>query len=93
MLVPCLASSSNRHCNFAYSALAAFRMGDVGVGVLPEGEEILIGRSRLDVVTLQCVSATELKACQRTQRAIHGDAAVVQELLELRRRFLALMQQ
>jgi hypothetical protein len=27
-------------CSFAYSALACFRMGDVGVGVFPEHEEI-----------------------------------------------------
>ena len=31
------------YCNFAYSALASFRMGMAGVGVFPEGEEVLIG--------------------------------------------------
>ena len=31
------------YCNFAYSALASLQDGDVGVGVFPDGEEVLIG--------------------------------------------------
>jgi hypothetical protein len=30
------------HCNFAYSASACFKDGDVGVGVFPEGEEVFV---------------------------------------------------
>ena len=33
---------STNYCNFAYSALACFRDGDVGVGVFSEVEEVLI---------------------------------------------------
>src|SRR6267143_792300 len=65
--------------------------GNVGVGVLPQCKEILIGSSRSDGVALYGVSSAKLKACYGSQRATYGDAAVVQEFLELRRCFLALM--
>ena len=39
---------------------------NVGVGVLPELEEILIGGPGSVGVALYCVSAAELKACQGT---------------------------
>ena len=31
------------YCSFAYSALACFRIGNVGIGVFPEGEETFVG--------------------------------------------------
>jgi hypothetical protein len=31
------------YCNFAYSALASFRMGDVWLSIFPEAEKIFVG--------------------------------------------------
>jgi hypothetical protein len=61
--------------------------------VLPQSEELLMGGPGSGAGALHCVGAAELKARERTQGAIHGDAAVVQELLELQFCFLALAQQ
>jgi len=47
--------SKEFYCNFVYSALAAFRIGMSGVGVFPEGEDILVGsESRADDRTSTC---------------------------------------
>jgi len=55
------------HCNFAYSAFAAFRMGDVGIGVFPECQEIPVCRFGLGGVVLQGVGAgeAEMSECAR----------------------------
>ena len=47
--LPAEASCGRDHCSFAYSALACFRMGMSGVGVLPEHEEILIGTDKIEM--------------------------------------------
>jgi hypothetical protein len=40
-VLQCTTRPEPRYCNFSYSALA-FPDGDVGVGVFPESEEILV---------------------------------------------------
>jgi hypothetical protein len=40
--------------------------GDVGVGVFPEGEEILIGGAGFEVIALQGVGAGEAEPRQRS---------------------------
>src|SRR5215469_653172 len=68
--------------------LGVFRLGllqdgDVGVGVFPQGEEILVGGAGFDGVALHEVGATQLQMGERAQRAKSHDAPVVKELLEL----------
>ena len=36
------------YCNLAYSALACFRKREIGVGVFPEGQKVLVGGERPD---------------------------------------------
>ena len=42
-----LCARIRNYCNFAYSALASFRMGMSGVSVFPECKEVLIRRLSL----------------------------------------------
>ena len=48
-------------CSFAYSALACFQDGNVEVGVLPEGEEVLVSRASFGGVALQLVGAAKCR--------------------------------
>ena len=74
------------YCNFAYSALACFQDGKVGVGVFPEGEEIFVGRERpnaggigirpLRGSRLQGIGTSYAQMRQRSCPAIPDDAAV-----------------
>ena len=69
--------------------------GDVGVGVFPEREEILVGGERSDAggvgvrtlslrgSRLQGVGAGHSQMRQRSRPAVPNDAAVVDDLLEL----------
>ena len=67
--------------------------GDVGVGVFPEGEEILVGGERTDVGSigirslrgsrLQGIGASHAQMRQRSRPAVPHDAAVVENLLKL----------
>jgi len=63
--------------------------GDVGVGVFPEGEEILIGGFRFGRVALQGVGAAKAETRQCTMRCIKYDATVLQNSLKLCGRFIA----
>jgi len=45
--------SADRFPNFAYSDLAAMRMGDIGIGIFPEGEDVPIRHSGFSIVALQ----------------------------------------
>src|SRR5208282_4374294 len=67
--------------------------GDVGVGVFPKGEEILVGGERADAggigirslrgSRLQGVCASHSQMRQRSRPAVPDDAVVVENLLEL----------
>src|SRR5436309_12794274 len=57
--------------------------GDVGVGVFPEREEILVRALRFGGVACHRVGTSELKTRQCSGHKVHDDAAMVEELLEL----------
>src|SRR6266702_2601174 len=56
---------------------------NIRVRVLPQREEILIGRLRLNGVPLQHISATEVKMGKRTDGLVQYEAAMVEDLLKL----------
>ncbi len=51
--------------------LGLLQDGDIGVGVFPEREEILIGRPGFDRVTLEGVSTRQSEASQRAPGKVH----------------------
>src|SRR5580698_4303720 len=55
--------------------------GDVGVGVFPKDEEVLVCTLRLGRITCHHVGATDLEMSQCAQWEIHDDAAMVEKLL------------
>src|SRR6516162_2827972 len=67
--------------------------GDVSVGILPEDEKVLVGGTGLRLVAFQKIGARELQVCQRSEREIQHDPTMINDLLELRGRFLALLRQ
>ena len=66
--------------------LGFFQDGDVGVGVFPEGEEILIRGAGFGGVAGHCIGTTELQMAQSAEREVEHDPAVVNDPLELRGR-------
>jgi hypothetical protein len=63
--------------------LGLLQDGDVNVGILPEGEEILIRRLGFDSVTGDGIRTGELKAGERAQQKVLYDSGMIEELLEL----------
>jgi hypothetical protein len=57
--------------------------GDVGIGVFPEGEEVLIGGTALGSVALESVGTGETEMRECPQREIQDDTAMIEEFLEL----------
>src|SRR5271156_2830611 len=72
--------------------LGFFQDGDVGVGVFPEREEIVVGALRLPCVALQGVSAGEAEAGQRSPGKVPHQSAMVKELLKFRSRTIAVVE-
>ncbi len=70
--------------------LSFFQDGDVGVGVFPEREEILISGPGFDSVALQSVGTGETEMCQCANGVIHDDAAMAEDFLEIGGAFVAL---
>src|SRR5215471_17921411 len=71
-----------------------FRLGllenrDVGVGILPNGQEILIGTPGLDSVARNNVRSAQLQVRQGAYRIGEHDAAVIEDLLKFRGGLLA----
>jgi hypothetical protein len=58
--------------------------GDIGVGVLPKREEILIGRACFSGVPLHYVSAGHTDTCQSTNGVVEYNTSVIKNLLKLR---------
>jgi hypothetical protein len=56
--------------------------GDVGVGVFPEGQKILVSGLGFRGVAGEDISAGKAEMRQRTQRKVDDYAAVVRKLLE-----------
>ena len=65
--------------------------GNVGVGVFPEREEILIGRLGFGGVALHGVGAGEAEMCQCADGLANYNSAMVEDFLELAGGFAALM--
>src|SRR6266850_7610051 len=63
---------------------------NVGIGVFPEGEKILVGGARFGCVALHRVATTQLEMSQRTDGFIGHDPAMVEDFLKLCCRFAAL---
>src|ERR1019366_7457927 len=66
--------------------------GDVGVGIFPEGEEVLIRRTCFGRIALHGVSTCQSEACQRAPWEVRHKAVVVDELLKLRCRSVAVVE-
>ena len=69
------------------SRILALRLDEdwhVGVGVFPEGEEVLVGLAGLRGVAAQRRSTPEAEVGERIQDVHAADATVVDDLLELR---------
>ena len=74
--------------------LGVFRLGllddwDVRVGILPNGQEILIGTPGLDPVARNNVRSAQLQVRQGAYRIGEHDAAVIEDLLKFRGGLLA----
>jgi len=55
--------------------------GDVGVGVFPEGEEVLIGGAGFRCVARENVGTGNAEMCQGSKRTIPHQRAAVEEIL------------
>ena len=72
--------------------LGLLQDGDAGIGVFPEGEEILIGDASFGCVALHGVSAGETEASQRAPRKVRHHSSVVDEFLKFRCRSVAVVE-
>src|SRR5208337_700521 len=77
---------------FRVLGLGLFQDGDVGVGVFPEREKILIGGAGFGGVALHGVSARQSEAGQCTPRKVRHQSSVVYEFLKFRCRSVAVVQ-
>ena len=84
-----------RDCRVSYKSKlrvfcpGLFEDGDVRVGIFPEGKEILIGVFGLGHVARGNVCSAQLQVRQGAYRIGENDAAMIQDLLEFRRRLSA----
>src|SRR5580693_209472 len=66
--------------------------GDVGVGVFPQREEILISRLGLGGVALQDIGSADLEMRECAPRKVHHQSSMVDELLKFRCRSISIVQ-
>src|SRR5664280_588595 len=66
--------------------------GNIMVSVFPERQEVLICGTGFDRVALHSVSASEAETGQRSPGEVHHHSPVVDELLKLRSRCVAVVQ-
>jgi len=71
--------------------LGLFQNGDVGVGVFPEREEVLISRLCFDRAALHRVGATELEMSEYANGRVPDNTGMVWNFLKLIRGFAAPM--
>src|ERR1022692_3808157 len=81
------------HCKLAVFRFGLLEDRDVGVGVFPEAEEILVGSLCLAPISRQSERPAQLQARQCAYGIGENDARVVEDLLELRGGFGAPMRQ
>src|ERR1017187_10316770 len=79
-----------------YLQPGVFRLGldedrDVGVGVFPKGEEILVGSLCPGLISRHGERSAELQVCQWADGIADHDAAMIENLLEFRGGFGALV--
>ncbi len=67
---------------FGVLGLGRDENGDVGVGVFPEGKEILIGRFGFGGIALYGVRACKLEPGQRAPWKVHHNSPMVDEFLK-----------
>jgi len=60
-----------------------FQDWDVGVGIFPEGEEVLVRGSRLSGVTRHHVGSAELEMSQCSGHKVEHDSPVIRYFLKL----------
>ena len=65
--------------------LGLLQDGDVGVGVFPEGEEVLVSGFGFGGVALQGIGSSKLEMGECAEWEVQHKAAMVEELLELSR--------
>src|SRR5215469_8419381 len=95
MWVPALTAALTRDSGTFWQELLQLRIldfgffqdGDVGVGIFPECQEILIRSFRLGGVAGKRVSTPQAKMRQRPYRRVGYDTSMFEEFLELRRSF------
>ena len=63
--------------------LGLLQDGDIGIGVFPEREEILICSLGFDGVSGDGICAGELQVGERAEQEVNHDSGMVGELLEL----------
>src|SRR5437867_6434299 len=73
--------------------LGLLKGADVGIGLVPEREEILIAAFCFVCLAIHCIRSGKLQMSQRTQWKVHCKARMAENLLELRRRLVPFMQQ
>jgi hypothetical protein len=78
---------------FGVFSFGFFEDGDVGIGVFPHGEEILVGGAGFDGIVLHGVGASEVQLCHWNLFACRVPPAKIQNLLKLRRGLIRLLQQ
>ena len=64
--------------------------GDIGIGIFPEGEEILISRARSGQVMRKRAGPTQAEMSQRNQREVYDQAGVIENPLKFRGGSLAI---
>src|SRR5215831_20908496 len=64
---------------------------DVGIGVFPESEEILIRGAGLGCLSLQSVRTTELEVRKSTDWLVQHNSPMIQDFLKLGRGFTTLV--
>ena len=72
-----------RLLQFRVLRLGFFQDGNVGVGVFPESEEVLVCGARFRGITLQCVGTRQAKAGQGSKRRVAHETTVCNEFTEL----------
>ena len=73
---------------FAVLGFGGEENGDIGVSVLPQGEEILVRGAGLGGLSLQGIGTANLEMGQRSNQRIQNHATMVEYLLEFPCRFL-----
>jgi len=57
--------------------LGLLQDGDVGIGVFPAGQKVLVCSAGLHRITLLCIRSSDAKAGEHWQNRINGDAGVI----------------